>query len=174
MYSDGLATVSVFVEAQQVEVQGAGVASDAALSSPAEPPMQGLARVGSGFAFSTVVQGHQVTAVGEVPAETVEYHRALGQILQRRRNPAPLTCMRFLLYSRPGCGLCEEMLLELAALPAAAQAGVDVLDVDADPAAKVRYGHKIPVLLYAGELVCHGRLDPEEVHKALAYHRRPV
>ena len=82
--------------------------------------------------------------------------------------------MQFLLYSRPGCGLCEEMLLELAALPAAAQAGVDVLDVDADPAAKVRYGHKIPVLLYAGELVCHGRLDPEEVHKALAYHRRPV
>ena len=82
--------------------------------------------------------------------------------------------MRFLLYSRPGCGLCEEMLSELAALPAAAQAGVDVLDVDADPAAKVRYGHKIPVLLLAGELVCHGRLDPEEVHKALAYHRRPV
>lgn len=82
--------------------------------------------------------------------------------------------MRFLLYSRPGCGLCEEMLIELAALPAAAQAGVDVLDVDADPAAKVRYGHKIPVLLLAGELVCHGRLDPEEVHKALAYHRRPV
>jgi hypothetical protein len=82
--------------------------------------------------------------------------------------------MRFLLYSRPGCGLCEEMLLELAALPAAAQAGVDVLDVDADPAAKVRYGHKIPVLLLAGELVCHGRVDPEEVYKALAYHRRPV
>ncbi len=82
--------------------------------------------------------------------------------------------MRFLLYSRPGCGLCEEMLLELAALPAAAQVGVDVLDVDADPAAKLRYGHKIPVLLYAAELVCHGRLDPEEVHKTLAYHRRPV
>jgi Glutaredoxin-like domain (DUF836) len=82
--------------------------------------------------------------------------------------------MRFLLYSRPGCGLCEEMLGELAALPAAQGLGVDVIDVDRDPAAKVRYGHKIPVLLFAGELVCHGRLDPEEVHKALAYHRRPV
>jgi sigma-E factor negative regulatory protein RseB len=35
--------------------------------------MQGLARVGSGFAFSTIVQGHQVTAVGEVPAQTVEF-----------------------------------------------------------------------------------------------------
>ena len=82
--------------------------------------------------------------------------------------------MRFQLYSRHGCGLCEEMLGELFALPAAAAAGVDVLDVDADPAARIRYGHKIPVLLYAGELVCHGRLDPDEVHKALAVHRRPV
>jgi hypothetical protein len=66
------------------------------------------------------------------------------------------------------------MLLELAALPAAGPFGVDVLDVDADRAAAVRYGHKIPVLLFAGELVCHGRLDAEEVHKAIAYHRRPV
>ena len=63
---------------------------------------------------------------------------------------------------------------ELAAMPAVARVGVDVLDVDADPAAKLRYGHKIPVLLLDGELVCHGRLDAEEVHKALAYHRRPV
>jgi hypothetical protein len=26
----------------------------------------------------------------------------------------------------------------------------------------------------AGELLCHGRLDPEEVDKTLAHHRRPV
>jgi Glutaredoxin-like domain (DUF836) len=66
------------------------------------------------------------------------------------------------------------MLSDLAALPAAQGVAVDVLDVDREPAAKKRYGHKIPVLLYAGELVCHGRLDTEEVHKALAYHRRQV
>ena len=82
--------------------------------------------------------------------------------------------LRFLLYSRAGCGLCEEMLIELAALPEAGSVGIEVLDVDADPAAKVRYGHKIPVLLFGGELVCHGHLDAAEVHKALAYHRRPV
>jgi predicted thioredoxin/glutaredoxin len=81
---------------------------------------------------------------------------------------------RFLLYSRPGCGLCEEMLSELAAVPEAAAAGVDVIDVDKDHATKARYGHKIPVLLLDGELVCHGRLDPEELHKALAHRRRPV
>jgi hypothetical protein len=66
------------------------------------------------------------------------------------------------------------MLNELAALPEVQSFALDVLDVDADHAAQVRYGHKIPVLLFGEELVCHGRLDTEEVHKALAYHRRRV
>ncbi len=79
--------------------------------------------------------------------------------------------MRFVLYSRPGCGLCEELLAELAALPAAQRHPIDVVDVDADRRRAHRYGHKIPVLLFDGELVCHGHLDVEEVHKALAYHR---
>ncbi len=70
VYSDGLATVSVFVEARREEVASSGAA---AAAGTALAPMHGLARVGSEFAFSTVVQGHQVTAVGEVPAETVEY-----------------------------------------------------------------------------------------------------
>jgi sigma-E factor negative regulatory protein RseB len=69
VYSDGLATVSVFVE----EEHGSRPGGDANPSVQPEPPMQGLGRVGSGFAFSTVVQGHQVTAVGEVPAQTVEF-----------------------------------------------------------------------------------------------------
>jgi sigma-E factor negative regulatory protein RseB len=69
VYSDGLATVSVFVEEQRSTAPGDAAAPD----NQAEPPMQGLARVGSGYAFSTVVQGHQVTAVGEVPAQTVEF-----------------------------------------------------------------------------------------------------
>jgi hypothetical protein len=66
------------------------------------------------------------------------------------------------------------MLAELQALKVARAVPVDVVDVDSDAQARVRYGHKIPVLLYAGELVCHGHLDAEEVHKALAHHRRPV
>ncbi len=82
--------------------------------------------------------------------------------------------MRFLLYSRPGCGLCEEMLSDLAALPSAQGIPIDVVDVDLEPTARARYGHKIPVLLLAGELLCHGRLDPEEVDKTVAHRRRPV
>ena len=59
VYSDGLATVSVFVEP--------------GLAMALSPAQQEPVRVGSGFAFSTVVQGHQVTAVGEVPEVTVEF-----------------------------------------------------------------------------------------------------
>jgi len=95
VYSDGLATVSVFVEEQRGSALGAtapgtdnssatttagapGFGTPAAstgvsLEPDAQAPVQGLARVGSGYAYSTVVQGHQVTAVGEVPAQTVEF-----------------------------------------------------------------------------------------------------
>src|SRR5271170_2454309 len=50
VYSDGLATVSVFVEAQPDTKSG----TEQKPNTPPEPPMQGLARLGSGFAFSTV------------------------------------------------------------------------------------------------------------------------
>jgi sigma-E factor negative regulatory protein RseB len=56
VYSDGLASVSVFIEAQ-----------------PTDPDQfKGLAKVGSTFTFSTTTRGHQVTAVGEVPPQTVQ------------------------------------------------------------------------------------------------------
>jgi hypothetical protein len=66
------------------------------------------------------------------------------------------------------------MLSELSILPCAQGVPIDVVDVDSDLEARARYGHKIPVLLFAGELLCHGRLDPEEVDKTLGFHRRPV
>ena len=66
------------------------------------------------------------------------------------------------------------MLAALRLLPDAQGVPIDIVDVDADPDARRRFGHKIPVLLYGGELICHGRLDAEEVHKTLAHHRRPV
>lgn len=54
--SDGLASVSVFIH-----VPGAG-----------QKPASGLGRAGAASTFSTVVEGHQVTAVGEVPPDTLK------------------------------------------------------------------------------------------------------
>jgi sigma-E factor negative regulatory protein RseB len=56
VYSDGLATVSLFIEP-------AVAASEQA---------EGLSQIGSANAYTTVHDGHMVTAVGEVPARTVE------------------------------------------------------------------------------------------------------
>ncbi len=54
MYSDGLASVSVFVEPQ------------------GEAIFEGPSRVGGTNSYSAMIDGHRVTAVGEVPALTVE------------------------------------------------------------------------------------------------------
>lgn len=56
VYSDGLASYSVFIE----RLRGTSA------------PMEGHSRVGAVSAFGKMVEGHQVTVVGEVPRETVE------------------------------------------------------------------------------------------------------
>lgn len=57
VYSDGLATVSVFIQTPE----------------PGKAPMQGTTRSGVASAFTTVVDGQQVTAVGEVPPRTLKF-----------------------------------------------------------------------------------------------------
>ena len=70
--------------------------------------------------------------------------------------------------------MCEQMLLELQIAAAAAQSpwDLEVLDVDAQPHLRSRYGHKVPVLLLEGEMVCHGRLDTGELQRELALRAR--
>ncbi len=57
VYTDGVASVSVFVEPRKPETRGT----------------EGPTRLGSSSAFSTVVDDHQVTAIGEVPPNTVQF-----------------------------------------------------------------------------------------------------
>ena len=66
---------------------------------------------------------------------------------------------RLALYSREGCGLCVEMLEQLAPWAAARGLDVAVLDVDADPEARRRYGYRVPVLMLDGEPAAHGHLE---------------
>lgn len=65
VYTDGLASVSVFVESRQA----------------GEAPMEGVSTIGAANAFATTVKNHQVTVVGEVPVNTV---RLIGNSLQPR------------------------------------------------------------------------------------------
>lgn len=56
VFSDGLASVSLFIEPAVAAAEQA----------------EGLSQVGAANAYTTTVDGHMVTAVGEVPARTVE------------------------------------------------------------------------------------------------------
>ena len=71
VYSDGLASVSVFIEPRGAQAL----------------PMHGLSKVGAAFAYSRDLDGHQVTAVGEVPAATVEAIAA--GVMRQDGDPEP-------------------------------------------------------------------------------------
>jgi len=64
VFTDGLASVSVFVESTTITTSNA---------TAGDEPLDESARVGSSSAFSTVIDGHKVTAVGEVPPATVKF-----------------------------------------------------------------------------------------------------
>jgi|AntRauTorcE11897_2_1112592.scaffolds.fasta_scaffold02561_2 sigma-E factor negative regulatory protein RseB len=57
VYTDGLASVSIFVEPAGTDAM----------------PLRGLSRMGAVHAFGREIEGHQVTVVGEVPAATVKH-----------------------------------------------------------------------------------------------------
>lgn len=67
LFSDGLASVSVFIEKFSAE----------------DKPFKGLSRMGAVNAYGTVVNDHQVTVVGDVPAATV---RMVGQSVTFRAS----------------------------------------------------------------------------------------
>ncbi len=68
---------------------------------------------------------------------------------------------RLVVYSREGCGLCDEMIAELAVWLAGRPLSAEVRDVDSDPGLRERYGLMVPVLAVDGQPVCSGRLDTE-------------
>ena len=74
--------------------------------------------------------------------------------------------IRFTLYSRSWCHLCEDMLAALRALEQPGQAfEIAVIDVDADPALEARFNELVPVLY--GDLaepeLCHYFLEEAAV-----------
>ena len=72
--------------------------------------------------------------------------------------------MRFLLYTRRGCHLCEAAEDILAAM------GVDIVtvDVDGDAAARERFGLRVPVLEAGGRVVMEGRFDAGRLARAVS------
>ncbi len=70
-----------------------------------------------------------------------------------------------LLYSKPGCHLCEELRAELDHLQPELGYTIDEIDITQDAALFERYRYEIPVLLMDGEEVGRGQIDPVIVRR---------
>ena len=90
VFTDGVASVSVFVEPRK----------------PDAKPAEGPARVGSSSAFTTVVDDHQVTVVGEVPPNTVKFIATQVKSTPRHRR-------------HQGLGLAPARVAQVSPLPPA-------------------------------------------------------
>lgn len=73
----------------------------------------------------------------------------------------------FVVYSRRGCHLCEEMLEQLEPL-CRGRVALIVEDVDTKPEWADAYGLHVPVLVVDGEEVCRYQLDKAAVAEIMA------
>lgn len=78
--------------------------------------------------------------------------------------------VRLILYSRPGCHLCDDMLSALQELDQEQELQVSVVNIDDDPALRNTYARRIPVLVRADtrQILCESRLDEAAVMSCLS------
>lgn len=79
----------------------------------------------------------------------------------------------FLIYSRPGCHLCEVMAEQLLPL-LRGRAKLATRNIESNEAWLRRFGLRIPVLELDGGIVCEGHLDPDAVAAALKAREAPA
>jgi hypothetical protein len=72
-------------------------------------------------------------------------------------GPRPLE-IALILYSRPGCHLCEEMKAVVSRVGRTLPLTLEEVDVGRDAVLEARYGLEIPVLLLAGRPVAKHRV----------------
>ncbi len=73
-----------------------------------------------------------------------------------------------MLYTRPGCHLCDDARRVVEAECARAGVGFDEVDVDGDETLRARYGDDVPVVLVDGAVTGFWRISPDVLRGALA------
>lgn len=72
------------------------------------------------------------------------------------------------LFTRAGCGLCEEMLSEVMQHTGLSLVDIELIDIDTRPELKALYGNRIPVLEKAGVELAAGRISPQALSQLQA------
>ncbi len=76
-----------------------------------------------------------------------------------------------ILYTRPGCHLCEEAKKEMSAANCAGSYDLREINIETDPVLHRRYGWDIPVIEIDGEVVFKHRVSRNEFAKAIKRRR---
>jgi hypothetical protein len=72
-----------------------------------------------------------------------------------------------LMYSRPGCGLCDEAREVILAERAQTAFDFEEVDISGLDALELEYGIRIPVVLVDGQVLSEVRLDPTVFARAV-------
>jgi glutaredoxin len=71
------------------------------------------------------------------------------------------------LYTREGCGLCEEMKETIREMRGEVALELEEVDVDRAPDLKEKFGHQVPVLFINGRKAFKYRLTAADLRKKL-------
>lgn len=75
--------------------------------------------------------------------------------------------IKLVIYSKPGCHLCEEMKQEISRAHCADLYSLQEINIENDPALLIRYRNDIPVLLVDGVEAFRHRLRAEDLKEKL-------
>jgi glutaredoxin len=74
---------------------------------------------------------------------------------------------KVILYTRPGCHLCEEAKAEMLASGCADEYTLEEINIDTDGALREKYGWEIPVIFINGIKAFKYRLTADEFRRKL-------
>jgi thiol-disulfide isomerase/thioredoxin len=78
-----------------------------------------------------------------------------------------------MIYSRPGCHLCDEMKATVLRVAQDVGATLEEIDISRDPTLEQRYGLEIPVLMVNGVKAAKYRVTEAELRKILERRQGP-
>jgi predicted thioredoxin/glutaredoxin len=76
------------------------------------------------------------------------------------RRAGPHRPLKFVVYTRQGCHLCDEALQVLETQRKRCNFDIDLIDIDGDPALKDKYGECVPVVALDGKVYFRGKVNP--------------
>ena len=89
------------------------------------------------------------------------------------RGPGPDGVHRVVLYTRPGCHLCDVARETVLALRQRLGFAFEEVDIEADEELELEYGIRIPVVEVDGEEAFEVTVDPVQLAEQLSDGREP-